>query len=157
MTEAARRAGESGRPGLPALLRSALPLVLFLVMLPALAAASGDLPAPWTGPEGLGKGAAGRPAVVFFHTPWCFFCKKMKQRVLNQPAVLAALERGGLLAVSVDLDRNPSIKTSFAVGKVPTLIFLAPDGRQRLRLEGFVGQERFLEALASASAAAVRH
>lgn len=120
---------------------------------PSWAGGAPDLPAPWTGYQEMYEAAAEehRPMVIFFHTPWCFYCKKMKKRVLNQPRVLKALE-GRAWAASVDLDREPALKDAFRVGRVPTLLFLDPGGREISRFEGYVGVEGFLEALGQAEA-----
>lgn len=87
-----------------------------------------------------------RPLFLYFHLPYCFRCKEMKEWVFSEPAVAARLN-GSFWAVKLDLDQNPQASKEFKVQDVPTFLFLGKDGAVRERKYGVIRKEAFMELL----------
>jgi thiol:disulfide interchange protein DsbD len=72
--------------------------------------------------------------VMVFSAEWCLNCKAMEQGVLNNPKIIALLERDGIVPMKVDITgHNPAGKAKLReVGNltIPLLVIFAPDGKQ---------------------------
>jgi thioredoxin 1 len=86
--------------------------------------------------------ADGVPLLVDFWAPWCGPCR-MVEPVL---ADIAALRRGSLRVVRVDMDENPGLSLRYGVMSVPTLLLFA-DGEPVMRLVGARGKGQLLAEL----------
>jgi len=72
--------------------------------------------------------------VMVFTAEWCLNCKAIEQGVLNNPKIVALLERDAIVPMKVDITgRNPAGKAKLReVGNltIPLLVIFAPDGKQ---------------------------
>ena len=106
----------------------------------AVAAVASATPAAEPGwehslPAALAKAKqTGRPVLVDVYADWCGPCKKLAVS-LRDPQVAAAL-RGGFVAVKVDADADPVTAKTYRVTGLPTLLVLAPDGKELVRTSG---------------------
>lgn len=69
---------------------------------------------------------------VLFTAPWCGFCRSMKLMCDSARKDFASTE-----FYTVDIDKEPGLKTAFAVSAVPTLVVFE-DGRPLNRATGLV-------------------
>ena len=104
--------------------------------------------------------AEGRPVLLEFSADWCVPCHELDENTFTHPEVVRATE--SFVRMKVDLTHldapGPSaLRTRFAVEGVPTIIFLAPDGREvtEARVVGFLAPDKFLERVRQAGGAAV--
>lgn len=99
--------------------------------------------------------ASGRPAMLDFSADWCVPCHELERVTFADARVVAATRE--IAAFQVDLTHYDSPEADawrkrFGIAGVPTVVFLAPDGREvrQARVEGFLTPERFLERVAVA-------
>lgn len=71
-------------------------------------------------------------SAVLFTAPWCGFCRSMKLMLEK-----AEKDFGLVKFYLVDIDKEPSLKTSFSVSAVPTLIVFE-EGRPLNRATGLI-------------------
>jgi thiol:disulfide interchange protein DsbD len=91
--------------------------------------------------------ASGRPAVVEVYAEWCVICKKLEEKTLKSPDVVAALWE--VNALRIDLDRNTELYSKYDIDGPPKLMFFDADGVERLdlRMSGAVGPDEVLAAI----------
>ena len=73
-----------------------------------------------------------RKCAVLFTAPWCGFCRSMKLMVEK-----AERDFSGTDFYTVDIDKEPSLKTAFAVSAVPTFIVFE-DGKPMSKATGLL-------------------
>jgi thiol:disulfide interchange protein DsbD len=102
--------------------------------------------------------AGGRGVLLDFSADWCVPCHELELQTFPDPRVVAAAR--GFDAYKVDLTNDQSAEVQqrrerYAVAGVPTVVFLAPDGREvrAARVEGFVNAAEFVKRLELASGA----
>jgi thiol:disulfide interchange protein DsbD len=95
-----------------------------------------------------------------FSADWCVPCHELDERTFTDPEVVRVTQ--GFVRMKVDLTRfdapeSRALRARFAIAGVPTIVFLAPDGREVVdaRVVGFLKPEPFLEHVRRAGGAAV--
>ncbi len=88
-----------------------------------------------------------QPALLDFYADWCVYCKEMERTVFPEPEVEALMSRFTLLQADVtanDAQDRELLQTLGVIGP-PTLLFFAPDGRERaeFRMVGELNAEEF--------------
>jgi thiol:disulfide interchange protein DsbD len=103
----------------------------------------------------------GRPVLVDFSADWCVACHELERVTFTHPSVIEVAR--GFDAYRVDLTRFNSPEAEawrkeFGIAGLPTVVFLAPDGREvrESRVEGFVPAQVFAERMRNAARAGQR-
>jgi len=92
--------------------------------------------------DGAGRAASGTPRLIDFGSKECIPCKMMAP-ILEE---LKTEYAGRLRVEFVDiwLPENKPIAREYDIRIIPTQVFLAPDGRELWRHEGFLSKEAIL-------------
>ncbi|HOW97287.1 MAG TPA: HEAT repeat domain-containing protein [Kiritimatiellia bacterium] len=77
-----------------------------------------------------------RPVVTLFTSPGCGWCRRLKAETLDDPEVRKLLQHFAL--VEIDVMEDPDSAQRYSLRGVPTLLFLASDGRVRGGVSGYV-------------------
>jgi len=86
------------------------------------------------------------PLVLDFGTESCFWCKKLEETTLRDPAV-ASLITERFIPLKVDARRNPELTEALRIQSFPTVVLAGPDGKILGTLEGYSDATRFHEHL----------
>jgi thiol-disulfide isomerase/thioredoxin len=76
--------------------------------------------------------AAGNKVVLFFHAPWCPFCKSADAAFIARTAEIPA----GVTVMKTDYDSNPALKTKYGVTYQHTFVQIGNDGAQASKWNG---------------------
>jgi hypothetical protein len=109
----------------------------------------GDLTKDW--PEGLGTALArakdeNRQVLVFFvGKSLSDTARRLLDTTLRQPANKKAIAEGRFMRVHMALDSSlrSDAATKYKIKELPTMVLLGPDGAERNRREGFIGEVPF--------------
>jgi len=85
-----------------------------------------------------------RPLLLDFGATWCGPCKKLDATTLKDKDVAYTVQNG-FIAVKIDVDRNRELTDKYQVKGFPTMIIVAPDGREIARRSGFIEAAPFLQ------------
>ncbi len=77
-----------------------------------------------------------RPAFLDFYADWCAPCRWMDRAVYNDPLLAEVAEDVAMLRIDIDQPAGRALAARYGVVQYPTLIYLAPDGREILRWPG---------------------
>ena len=81
---------------------------------------------------------SGKPMVVDFWAGWCGWCDRLNATTYVEPSVVKAAQ--DFVAVKVDTegtDAERAVAERYEVTSLPTILFLSPEGRQLVRVNGF--------------------
>ncbi len=97
----------------------------------------------------------GKPVMIDFYADWCIPCKELDKLTFSQPEIVEISRNFIMLKVDLTSSGDPRIKAlkkKYNIKGVPTLVFLAPDGREMndLRVVGFMEKDRFLPIMQQA-------
>ncbi len=90
--------------------------------------------------------ASGRPMLLVFSGPKCFYCRKLESEVFTHPTVSRYINRE-FVPVHLDLSKNREAAEILEVTSLPTTIILSSDADLLGSIEGFVDSRRFAETL----------
>ena len=111
-------------------------IMLFAVLIPSTALA-GEI--RWQSYD-TGMAMAkeqGKKVLLYFHTEWCGYCKKLEKTTLKEPSVIDYINEN-FIAITLDGDREKKISASYGVRAFPTIWFLKPDHTKLSSLPGYV-------------------
>jgi protein disulfide-isomerase len=107
----------------------------------------------WQSLEQAEAAESDRPLLVYFGAEWCGPCRMLETTVFNQPEIQAAL--APFRAVYIDGDAPDALESMerFNVKVFPSLVAIAPDGKETGRMTGSAEKRDFLAFLATATLA----
>lgn len=94
---------------------------------------------PWFGEFSLAEAVAerqGNNLLIHFHADWCGPCQTMERTVLRSQR-LESLLTSGIVAVRVNVDRQPGVARRFGITSIPADVVVSPTGKQ---LASYTGQ-----------------
>ena len=90
--------------------------------------------------------ASGRPMLIVFSGPKCFYCRKLENEVFAQPAMAKYINRA-FVPVHLNLEKNREAAQVLEVTSLPTSVILSADADLLGSIEGFVGTREFTDVL----------
>ncbi len=90
--------------------------------------------------------ATGKPMLVVFSGPKCFYCRKLENEVFTQPTVARYINKS-FVPVHLDLDKNREAAEILEITSLPTTVILSADADLLGSVEGFVNSREFAEVL----------
>lgn len=94
-------------------------------------------------------GRLDKPLLIHLYADWCGPCRQMERNVLNQPAVLHEMGRS-VVAVKVNVDRQPQVASRYSVQALPCDIFVEPDGQKIMEATGYRSLNEYLSSITRA-------
>ena len=92
-----------------------------------------------------------KPVIIDFYADWCAPCRELEQITFHHPEIVKLAENDFVM-IKVDLTRkgdpiNENLVRQYDVRGVPTVVFLARDGRERrdLRVVDFLPPAQFIK------------
>jgi len=91
-----------------------------------------------------------KPLIVDFTAEWCKACNQLSRDTFADPRVME--KAGGFVAVKVDAtsDEDPqvdAVKNKYGVKGLPTVVIYDSTGKERGRINEFIGPEKFLKMI----------
>ena len=90
--------------------------------------------------------ASGRPMLIVFSGPKCFYCRKLENEVFAHPTVSRYINRA-FVPVHLDLAKNREAADVLEVTSLPTTVILNSDADLLGSIEGFVASREYAEIL----------
>ena len=97
--------------------------------------------------EGMALGKKNKkPLFVHFRADWCFFCRVMIRKTLQDPAVVTYLNKN-FIAVIVDVDKEPETASMYGVRGIPDTWLLTQKGNRIRNIRGYIEPDVLLSVL----------
>ncbi len=77
-----------------------------------------------------------RPAFLDFYADWCVPCKWMDRAVYNDPLLGETAEGVTMIRVDIDRPEGKALARRYGIFQYPTLVWVNPEGTERLRWVG---------------------
>ncbi len=111
----------------------------------------------WVPLEEVGTDATNRIVLLDFTAEWCMPCHILDEQVFGDPALAEEINARFIPVRVTDRQREDgrnsrsveSLQQRYGVRSFPTIIFAAPDGTERGRMEGYAGPEQFRRVMES--------
>jgi thioredoxin-like negative regulator of GroEL len=100
--------------------------------------------------------ATKKPILIDFWAEWCGYCHQLDRTTYKHPDVVRLAQ--DFVSVKVNTEGSEAevgVAVSYLVRSLPTMVFLSPEGRPFMRLNGFVPGVPFAKALGEAKRRAV--
>lgn len=88
----------------------------------------------------------GLPLVLDFGTENCYWCRKLDESTLHDPAITQLINER-FIPLKIDANRSPYLSETLRIQSYPTTVLAAPDGKILGTLEGFMEPARYQEHL----------
>jgi thioredoxin-like negative regulator of GroEL len=92
--------------------------------------------------------ATRKPIMIDFWAEWCGYCHQLDRTTYKHPDVVRLAQ--DFISVKVNTEGSESevgVAVAYLVRTLPTMVFLSPEGRPFMRLNGFVPGVHFAKAL----------
>lgn len=90
-----------------------------------------------------------KPVLVYFWTAWCTYCEDYNKNVYSDPVVQDRLDEFVLVAVNLDDDGGQAARLAdqYNADYPPQLVATDSRGNRLVKINGYVGRDRFLSNL----------
>ncbi len=92
--------------------------------------------------------SSGKPLLLHFHAEWCQPCQSMERTVLNTAEVRSRL-KSSVIGVKIDVDHHRAFAKGLGVERLPSDLFLTPDGKTHALHEGIASESTYLQRIDS--------
>jgi thiol:disulfide interchange protein DsbD len=91
-----------------------------------------------------------KPVFIDFYADWCEPCKEMERSSFRDPRFITISEKFVMVKADLTDAKDPlvnSLRSTFSIRGVPTIVLIAPDGEIRTTLVGFQDANALIGAM----------